>query len=98
MAKGSKSKIKSGAALVGIGDVAAPYEDRISVPFPLEELMNLKLGQEIVITITGCVNRLEGDKYYSCVSLEVSDKSWRRTGNSQAEGIKKLTDEGDGGY
>lgn len=91
MAKGSKKKY-SDAALVGV-PVEAGYNERISVPFPLEELVDLKLGQEIVITIKGCVNRLEGDKYYSCVSVEIEEQSWRKTSNSQAEGIKKLADD-----
>lgn len=97
MAKGSKKKY-SDAALVGIPPAPDSYNERISVPFPLEELTDLKLGQEIVITIKGCVNRLEGDKYYSCVSVEIEEQSWRKTSNSQAEGIKKLTDESDGDY
>lgn len=92
MAKGSKSNTKSDAALVGIA-VDNTYDERISVPFPLEELVDLKLGQEIVITIRGVVNRLEGDKYYSCVGLEIEDKTWRKTANSQVEGIQKLTDD-----
>lgn len=92
MAKGSKSTKSDAAAMVGIA-VDSSYDERISVPFPLEELVDLKLGQEIIITIKGTINRLEGDKYYSCVALEIEDKSWRRTGNSQAEGIKKLVDE-----
>lgn len=91
MAKGSKKK-NYDAAMVGV-PIDGGYNERISVPFPLEELTDLKLGQEIVITIKGCVNRLEGDKYYSCVSVEIEEQSWRKTSNSQAEGIKKLTDD-----
>lgn len=91
MAKGSKKKY-SDAALVGV-PTPDSYNERISVPFPLEELTDLKLGQEIVITIKGTVNRLEGDKYYSCVSVEIDEQSWKKTSNSQAEGIKKLSDD-----
>lgn len=92
MAKGEKEKStkskKLGADL--ISPSAFSEESRISIPFPLEDVGELKIGQEISVTIKGCVTRLEGDKYYSCIGLEVYEKSFRRTGNSQAEGIKKL--------
>lgn len=97
MAKKGKGKISDKAAMVGI-PVDSEYAERISVPFPLEELSDLKLGQEIIITLKGCVNRLEGDRYYSCVGLEGIEKSFRKTSNSQAEGIKKLAGEDDEEY
>lgn len=97
MAKGEKKTASKNKKLEA--DLVSPYgypeDSRISIPFPLEDVGELKIGQEISVTIKGCVNRLEGDKYYSCIGLEVYEKSFRRTGNSQAEGIAKLSGDSD---
>lgn len=69
------------------------YAERISIPFPIEDIAEMKIGQEVVVTIRGCVNRLEGDHHYSCVGLEIEEKSFRKTSNSQAEGIRKLSED-----
>jgi len=88
--------MKMDAAMVGLSPTdSADYSEIINIPFPLNELMDLKLGQEVVISITGCVCKLEGSEYYSSVGLHVTDKKWRRTSNTQAEGIKKLSGEDD---
>lgn len=89
--KGKKAKQE--AALMNT--VPAYDSERISIPFPLDEITELKIGQEIVITIKGTINRLEGEKFYSCIGLEVAEKSFRKTSNSQAEGIRKLTEDED---
>lgn len=70
-----------------------PYQERISVPFPLEDVGKLKIGQEVSITIKGTINHLEGEKHYSCIGLMINEKHFRITGNSQAEGIRKLVDD-----
>jgi len=92
--KGKKGKLE--ASLFGISD--ANFEERISIPFPLDEIQKLKIGQEVKITISGCVKLLEGDDFHSSVSLEVYDKSLRKTSNTQSEGIRDLSDEEGGEY
>jgi hypothetical protein len=67
------------------------YNEEMSVPFDIEELADLKLGQEVVITLRGCISRLEGSPYYSVVGVKLSEKKMRKTGNSQEEGIKALS-------
>ncbi len=77
-------------------DVPAPeveYEEEISVPFDIEDVADLKIGQEVTITLRGCINRLEGSPYLSFIGIALSEKKLRKTGNSQAEGIRKLSGE-----
>lgn len=71
------------------------YEETMTVPFDIEQVADLKIGQEVVITLRGCISRLEGEPYYSCVGVRLEEKKLRRTGNSQAEGIAKLSGEDD---
>jgi hypothetical protein len=87
--KGKAKKLS--ANLIGISDLE--YEENITIPFDLSDVEKLKIGQEIKVTISGCVTRLEGSDHYSCIGLEVYDKSFRRTSNQQAEGIRELASE-----
>jgi len=86
--------------LTDVPQSAVSYEEEMSVPFDIEDLADLKLGQEVVITLRGCICRLEGSEYYSMVGVKLTEKKMRKTGNSQAEGISKLAgdDEEDGDY
>ena len=71
------------------------YEEEISVPFDIEDVADLKIGQEVTITLRGCIKRLEGTPYFSCIGIKLYEKKLRKTANSQAEGIRKLTGEDD---
>jgi hypothetical protein len=75
------------------------YKEEMSVPFDIEEVSSLKIGQEVVITIRGCIDRLEGSPFFSSIGVRVEEKKLRKTGNSQAEGIRALSgDDGEGDY
>ena len=87
--KGKAKKLE--ANLIGISDL--DYGENISIPFDLSDVEKLKIGQEIKVTISGCVTRLEGSDHYSSIGLEVYDKSFRKTSNAQAEGIRELASE-----
>jgi len=72
------------------------YEEEISVPFDIEDVADLKIGQEVTITLRGCINRLDGSiPNFSCIGVKLYEKKLRKTGNSQAEGIAKLSGEDD---
>lgn len=75
------------------------YSEEMSVPFDIEQVSTLKIGQEVVITIRGCIDRLEGSEYFSCIGVKISEKKLRKTSNDQAAGIAALSgeDTGDGG-
>lgn len=85
-----------GISLLNMPD--SEYNERISIPFPLDEVSKLKIGQEVVITIRGCVKRLEGDDIYSAIGVDVYDKKFRKTSNQQAEGIRDLVADDTGDY
>jgi hypothetical protein len=90
MAKGGSKKTPE----VDILSASAfPEDTRITIPFDLEEVGKLKIGQEITVTIKGCVNRLEGDEYYSSIGLKIYEKSFRRTSNAQAEEYRNLIED-----
>jgi hypothetical protein len=91
--KGKEEKASLKATLIGIGN--DPYEERITIPFPLADIQALKIGQEIKVTISGCVKHLDGDDHYSSVGLEIYEKSFRKTSNTQAEGIRDLSEDED---
>jgi len=93
MAKEKGKAKKLTASLIGIPDLE--FGENITIPFSLDDVGKLKIGQEIKVTISGCVTRLEGDHHYSSIGLEVYDKSFRKTSNAQAEGIRELSDEGE---
>lgn len=78
--------------------VASNYIPRMHVDFPIEDIVDMKLGQEVVITIKGCIKELRAKDYdfeleEGAVGVEVYEKKMRKTSNLQAEGIKDLADE-----
>lgn len=61
-----------------------------------DDLTDLKVGNEVVITIKGCVKELGAHRYSGpTMSIEVESKNIRKTGNAQAEGIRKILGEDD---
>lgn len=81
-------------------DAPAPevsYEEEMSVPFKIDDLADLKLGQEVVVTLRGCICRLEGSPYFSNIGIKLDSKTLRKTG-SQQEGLDKLMGDGEDDY
>lgn len=77
--------------------------ETIHMDITADDLTDLKIGNEVVITIKGCVKELGANKYSGPnLSLEVASKSIRKTGNAQMEGIRKILGDDDeeesGGY
>jgi len=74
------------------------YKEKERISLPIEDVEHLKLGQEVVVTIRGCVSSLEltmygaPDSEKACICIAVDTKTLRKTSNSQAEGIRKLTE------
>lgn len=97
MAKPLKNKkSKKQIALIGASPDAIDYMPRMHVDLPLEEIEALKVGQEVVLTVKGCVKMIEAKDYGledGCIGIEVYSKNLRKTSNLQAEGIKKLSDD-----
>lgn len=84
---------KKDAAQASDSPSLALTED-MSVPFDIEEMADLKIGQDVVITIRGCINRLEGSPYFSAIGVKVKEKKLRKGGDTQEEGIRALSDDG----
>lgn len=96
-AQGKKSKSRKQIALLEPA-VEAAHMPRMHVDLPLETIENFKVGQEVVLTVKGCVKMVEARDYGledGCIGLEVYEKNLRKTSNLQVEGIKKLSDEED---
>lgn len=78
--------------------VDANYMPRMHVDLPLDEIEALNVGQEVVLTVKGCIKMLEAKDYGledGCVGIEVYEKKLRKTSNLQASGIKDLAEEAD---
>lgn len=97
--------MSSSVAKLALSDSAtnnSDYKERMNVDFPIEEVMDFKLGQEVVVTIRGCISRLEGMEYSispnldGCIGIQVSSKTLKKTGNDQAAGIQKIVGEDTG--
>lgn len=95
MAKKKSKKGKEELALLPYPEAVGEYIPTMHVDMPLEKVAELKIGQEVVLTVKGCVAMLEGKRYgmeKGCIGIEVSEKTLRKTSNSQAAGIEKLTE------
>ena len=101
MKKSGKGKGKEEVALLPYPKDVAEYTPTMHVDMPLETVSELKIGQEVVLTIKGCVAMLEGRHYgmeKGCIGIQVSEKNLRKTSNSQAAGIEKLAGEDNEDY
>lgn len=100
MAKAQGKKANKGKKQIALLEPSLGVESKwvptFHIDMPLEELEQLKLGQEVTITVKGCIKELRAQDYgpvdeNGALGIEVYSKTLRKTSNAQAEGIRKLS-------